>query len=528
MLKKRVGILPYAGIFAFYLAVSAPALFKGLGTFDEGQFCFAGMKVAGGAVPYRDFFLRWTPGSPYLHALIFEVFGYEVVYARAAALAVDAFTLFLILLIISPAGRGVAAAVGLSYAFWGYIQCSYLWTTRLAIFFAITATAIMSAGERGKGPASHLAAGAACGLSFMFKQNIGFFAFAALLMFIAAESLVKRLCRGSSSLQTENPLRKTFFNIIFAVAGFAVIFFAAIIFFHAHDALGAFLDSIFGVAFRTEKAYFRPPNPFLGKLTFPVYFFGLGAIAISLRRAFFVGNYDERNARLPLAGIMMISTYYAALLSGSDFTHVALAVPCMFVVMGIFFGAVFESIAENKQSRVLSVCAVALLVSTAVALAAAGAVRSRQNACTAYEWEERTTQTELLGLPRARHIRVSPERKTAYTGIFNAVNSAARPGDCVFVYPYDVMFNFLLGRDNCSPFAELYHDSLSAHRADLIVQLLERRRVRFVILKNREMQMTHSLHGLPLYHLYPGIYDYVEGNYALEGQYLYWKVYVRK
>src|SRR4051812_49075339 len=50
--------------------------------FDEGLALYGGMRVGGGDVPYRDFWTTYAPGSYYLAAGAFDVFGASAAVVR--------------------------------------------------------------------------------------------------------------------------------------------------------------------------------------------------------------------------------------------------------------------------------------------------------------------------------------------------------------------------------------------------------------------------------------------------------------
>jgi 4-amino-4-deoxy-L-arabinose transferase-like glycosyltransferase len=69
------------GAFAVYW-VRPLFTYIGLGS-DEGIVLQGAVRILRGEVPYRDFFSFYTPGSYYLHALIFRLFGTSVQTARS-------------------------------------------------------------------------------------------------------------------------------------------------------------------------------------------------------------------------------------------------------------------------------------------------------------------------------------------------------------------------------------------------------------------------------------------------------------
>jgi hypothetical protein len=76
---------------------------------DEGIIFMGAERVLHGQVPYRDFFSFYTPGSFYLLALWFKLFGYSFLAARASLTVVGALcTVLLYLLSLRVCSRSIA------------------------------------------------------------------------------------------------------------------------------------------------------------------------------------------------------------------------------------------------------------------------------------------------------------------------------------------------------------------------------------------------------------------------------------
>jgi hypothetical protein len=94
-----------------------PALTSGYdGPYDEGNTLCAAMRVLAGEAPYRDFWSLHPPGTTWLLAGAFRVFGVTLGVERAAKLAVVALAAILVFLLARLAARaGWAAAAALLF-----------------------------------------------------------------------------------------------------------------------------------------------------------------------------------------------------------------------------------------------------------------------------------------------------------------------------------------------------------------------------------------------------------------------------
>src|SRR5918911_386412 len=188
MLTRRIGEPPLlvGSLLLLTLALEAAVLWVGIDDLDEGYFAQQATRVLHGQVPYRDFDSLYTPGLLYLHAgLFFVLGGPSLIGLRLVALL----------------GRALVA--GLMYGL-GRSFARPLWAVVPALFLVIGLDAAPERWEPHPGwlstafallsvwlfPRSALAAGAATGLTFAFKQNTG-------VLILGAGLLFAWLTRGS-------------------------------------------------------------------------------------------------------------------------------------------------------------------------------------------------------------------------------------------------------------------------------------------------------------------------------------------
>ena len=184
----------------FLLAVAAVSLFwvsrfydRGMGVIDEGFVAALSMRIVNGELPYRDFFTLLIPGVFLLHAGLYEVFGPTLWIGRCVLLVVATGIPVLVYLIgrkrLSPWGSAAAAALSL---IWGphalehINHANYNW---LASFFALVALWLTGRWVQTPDPKNWFSArlftiGLALGLSILFKQTIGGYAFIAIAFFM--------------------------------------------------------------------------------------------------------------------------------------------------------------------------------------------------------------------------------------------------------------------------------------------------------------------------------------------------------
>jgi hypothetical protein len=154
-------------------------------TFEEGYFAYLASRVAVGDHPYRDFATPYTPAFFYLHALIFKVFGYSLVWQRAGVIVarvVGAGLLYLLARRLAPARYALLAPV----TFLLLDPAPVPWQTHPSWYAAACATAAALAMLRyldSRKVNWLIAAGSLAGLGFAFKQNTGLLTLLAMLTF---------------------------------------------------------------------------------------------------------------------------------------------------------------------------------------------------------------------------------------------------------------------------------------------------------------------------------------------------------
>lgn len=168
--ERRIALCLFLATFAYLL------LFRRFTAMDpdEGIVLQGAQRILRGELPYRDFFTFYTPGSYYLTALLFELFGSSLLVARLAlALFGGIFTCVHYLLARRVCSRGnallVAALIALTTLPFRFMALhnwdSTLWTC-LALYAAVRLLESRTVGWA-------FATGSFASLTLMFEQSKG-------------------------------------------------------------------------------------------------------------------------------------------------------------------------------------------------------------------------------------------------------------------------------------------------------------------------------------------------------------------
>jgi len=156
------------GLGAFALLL--PGAFFGLPT---GKFVVGANVILDGGVPYRDFWTMYAPGSFYLTAGLFALFGREVLVQAIAVILLRAAATGVFFLLLRRLGTGRGLALPLCAVFAGMLweRAPELRTYAPALLLLLLATHRMLAYFRtGRGL---VGAGLLCGGAALFKHDVG-------------------------------------------------------------------------------------------------------------------------------------------------------------------------------------------------------------------------------------------------------------------------------------------------------------------------------------------------------------------
>src|SRR6266849_5005804 len=165
---------------------------------DEGILLQGGQRILEGQIPYRDFFSFYSPGSFYLVAALFKVFGDSFVVARLSlavtGAACSVVTYLLARRVCSRAVSVFAAALttvaGVAYRF----LVLHNWYSTLLACLALYCFVRLLESRK---PAWAFATGSLCSLTTMFEQSKG----AGLCLGLALSLLALRILRKKPLLQ---------------------------------------------------------------------------------------------------------------------------------------------------------------------------------------------------------------------------------------------------------------------------------------------------------------------------------------
>ena len=178
--------VPWIGLVLVCVAAQLAWMDATVGTYDEGLVLVGADRVLRGEMPYRDFWTLYGPGSYYLLAGLFRVFGELALVERGLDIAAKTAIATLVVALVLQFGRRTAAlATGvLSLGLLLYLR-SYSAPLFPAMAASLAAVLALHRASIDARRASAFLAGVALGIATCFRHDLGAYALLASAVFMS-------------------------------------------------------------------------------------------------------------------------------------------------------------------------------------------------------------------------------------------------------------------------------------------------------------------------------------------------------
>lgn len=179
--------LSYLGVFVLAALYGLPIAGAGLNLYDEGLRLYGAERILAGSIPYRDFFAYYGPAQFYWPALLFGLFGTQVIVARLGSLLFVALGGVALFALCRNAGlRASWSLVPVAALLVPMYRGDLLYLCDPALSLILAAGALVtSTVPSGVGRSSLLgclAAGILIGFAALFRQDFGAYGAVALVL----------------------------------------------------------------------------------------------------------------------------------------------------------------------------------------------------------------------------------------------------------------------------------------------------------------------------------------------------------
>jgi hypothetical protein len=523
--RAAAAALAWGAIGLASLCLLAPGAYRDINIYDEGVSVFGALRVAGGAVPYRDFWTIYAPGDLYLLAGLFKLFGASLIVERNAWVVLEAVQATLVFAI----GRRLAGGL---WGAWGWVML-LMWTRQvpfwgspgppamvcmLGAIVAVLAfldrppddAASRPVHARPSHPASGHArtaflviAGLLVGVCVLLRQDFGGYAFVSLALTLAiappidsaAGSAAAGGARAPRRWRSHTPLRHP---VVMFAAVTAITVAPAFLLLVWAVPVSVLIEQFIVFPLHTYPLTRAMPWPGLpasplgvlhGEVTLPTYiresarsvqfYVSIGVLSAAAIWSAATLWRQRGRASAPAVGLGLVAATGVLLLNHarvrSDIFHIYPAFVFTLIVAATGLAALARS--RGRWGR-LAIATPALVLVVGLTLLA---VRSERLAA---------SKSRPLAIPRAAGLSTMAmppdyDRAIAY------VQQVVPPGEPIFVgnsrhdriSTSDVLFYFLAARASATRYHDMHPGVVTtAHVQEEIVRELEQRRVHYVVL----------------------------------------------
>jgi hypothetical protein len=495
--------------YAWHLTVLSAALASGLLVYnrgvavaDDGNMVMAALRVLEGQVPFRDFVhFFYSPGSVYLLAALYAVFGDSYLLLRVLWMVMQAFC---VLLVFVVASRFVSRR-------WALLPTAVVWLMpgpwfKVSYpFCALLAFWGMLRYLEQPGPRRSAELGALCALTLLLRQDIGMWALALSPALIGAARLAQRGARSWPGFGTD---------LAWFAGLTAGLLLPVLAYFHAKDALLSMLSELFVVVpALTSSRWIRTAltlrdgwsqDPVL--LVIYVFHYVSPLVGALLLR-----SKGSSTHRLPIAALLVFNL---CVLSPALVSVSLIRIMQASYLNWIVFTALLSQTTNLATRRPRSTVAIALLVLMLLLplLYVANTYVTRGERSLAPTFTGTFAALLLNGKPldiRGERIYVSEATFNLVTTTKQYLEANTTREDSVLFLPANSLFNYWFERDNPTKFiglwTHLYGHPFLKHRIGLFfVSQLEEHEIPFVL----------YIDTIPQLNLGPAVNRYLQRHYV--------------
>ena len=457
----------FAGVVAF--VVSLP---NNLGESDESLILYEATRILRGEVLYRDVFEIITPGSLWVFAALFHVFGTTLTVARAAMAVVHALIVLLVYATCRGLGvrRGLAAAAGLTHLaigqpVWPYGSPHWMGTLLQVVLVWLAAARPL----RGR-LATAVALGLAVGTLIMVQQHKGAVMALGVGLLLAADAVADRRLGGAGDwralLTSELACAATALVVVVVPMGVVVARAGvdAVVLALVHYPLHNY-PAVVGAPWGEVNCLNAPLAPY----TLPGLLRWLpGVLLLTAARVVWAWRRRDSGLRGSVAVLVLGGASIVSIIYSPDFIHLAFIAPVMLIAAALALDDCFVALAQRRWEPAASFAISVLLLSAL----ATQLTRNWQRVWTEYPTPYLTPfgRVDLRDAEMVRQFDVV--RRLA----------AASPTREALAYPGLPMVYLVTGTDNPTPFQLLGPAYNGLPTVQAAIDTLERRRVPLVLI----------------------------------------------
>jgi hypothetical protein len=451
---------------------------------DEGLILTPAERILRGQIPYRDFFSEIAPGSFYIQALLLRLGGRDLACVRATIWLLGIVLTWLLYRLGRELLSGPASFVpplvmaGICYPY--IYMISHHWWGEL--FYFLMLLCLAARGGRavfentGTSPPRLFVAGLLAAGAALCVQSVGFFALAAVTLWL----LLAGGLTGEGSRRGSWPrgLRQVFWFLL----GTGALMGAAVAYFWAHGALGAWAYDNFTFLFMNYRHYETSPGVYSWvrivrlshwlaeetSLKTALFFLGYYSFAVAVPAIGFSGALWQlrrpraaQGQRTSLVLLYLLAGLGSLLaeIHNRDLVHLVRSSPVILILVVLAWYEAFCNWGRWRRPLIFAAGLVLVVVMTAAGMRVAHFA----------SW------TSPVDTRRGR-IFVNPDSALEIKQRIDAIDRAVPAGGEAFFFPYNANLYFLTATRNPTRYDDLlpgFHSQQQMKEAIAVLQALQ-------------------------------------------------------
>jgi 4-amino-4-deoxy-L-arabinose transferase-like glycosyltransferase len=406
---------------------------RGILLYDEGWILHPAQRILQGDVIYKDFHYIYTPGSVYITAISFWLFGQSILATRIMLFVFTTLSILIILYLCRSLKFGLTSSlisIGMFVA-WLPLHINFSWPVVYASFSMLLTMLILVLYNKNSNYKYLIFTGIACALTFFFKQNFGIAVIISTITFI--------LLTNTTKLK----------SILFYLLGICIFIIPWLIYMINTNSLISFINDTYFLLFLGNGIQATPfiyPAPIIIEILKTLFY--LLPLIFSAVAIYLVWNKDRK---LVLVPIFTGTFYLLGIRPTTDFTHF---IP-LIAVSGITIAILFEQL-SNKLLKFCLFIFIVLLVFVGIYTAFFRGYYTWNPTILNYN---QTLSNNRIG------IFVDSKSEQDITNLVNFVNSHTSKGDSIFVTRFSPLLYFILDRNNPTKY-EFFNPYTSINEAN--------------------------------------------------------------
>ncbi len=441
----------FASVFYYLYFVN-----KGIVLFDEGYYAHIADRIINGQIPYKDFFLQFTPGYFYLLSVIYKIFGEQIIVGRFLTLFICLGILITTLKITDKFNfsylrqRLLVFLSVISFGFPLINNMSLLaWISVLISLLVIYSYILWFEEKKMK----HLVLMSIfLSLLFLFKQNLGIYFLLVFNIFLFL-SEKKQLLQKLKSIFILDSIFISFFLVWF------------IYFFILQTNVGQFVEFLsFNRRYLALYPLSYPPLSFILQ---PTGFVKLLPYYLPVFLSLFILKeiYKKNNKPIIFFSTISLGGFFGTVFPTSDLLHVYPFFASVLVSGLIFF--------KNKKQEKL------WIIFTIISILIGFYLTFFREY---YRYQPKySLQNTTLNLPRTEGILIDSPLSSNLEEVYYFIHSRTSDKDFIFSYPFSPMLYFVLQRQNPSKFSIYYPGYLTTTQEKETINDIHKKNVKYIV-----------------------------------------------